>query len=108
MSYFVTDSGKPSLILAIFFMLHLSNGMIMIDDVPAPRLLLNLGRCYVNAIAEDPYIHSSIIRVILDPEATLKSDLLLSVLPEIHVWHLLQAHGGLDGTMDHISLSRGQ
>ncbi|KAH8821942.1 ABC transporter-like protein [Xylogone sp. PMI_703] len=103
-----SGSGKSSLVLALFRMIEISKGSIVIDGLDISTLPRQEVRARINAIPQDPYFPPGTIRSNLDPWGTQSDDDLVNALQKVELWKLIQERGGLDTEMDVNTLSHGQ
>ena len=103
-----SGSGKSSLILTLFRMLDLQAGSITIDGINIANLQRGELRSRLNAIPQDPYFLSGIIRLNLDPYETASDAAMITALEKVQLWETVQAYGGLAGEMSPTMLSHGQ
>ncbi|KAG8430106.1 hypothetical protein GDO86_018474 [Hymenochirus boettgeri] len=91
-----TGSGKSSLFLALFRMMELKEGSILIDHVPSWQLSLELLRSRLAIIPQDAFLFSGSVRVNLDPLAHHSDTEMLDVLEQCHLHEVVRRIGGLD------------
>jgi ATP-binding cassette, subfamily C (CFTR/MRP), member 1 len=103
-----SNSGKSSLMLALFRMLDLNHGSIVIDGEDIAKLERQDTRIRINAIPQEPYFLSGTVRMNIDPYQTSTDDLISRALEKVSLWTLLKGKGGLDAQMDKDLLSHGQ
>ncbi|KAI2659397.1 ATP-binding cassette sub-family C member 10 [Labeo rohita] len=91
-----TGSGKSSLFLALFRMVELNQGQILLDGLAI--------------IPQDPFLFSSSVRENLDPHGRHPDFRLLDALEQCHLGDVVQRIGGLDSEVGERgkSLSVGQ
>lgn len=103
-----SGSGKSSLVLALFRMIEISGGSILIDSVDISVLPRQEVRARLNAIPQDPYFLYGTIRSNLDPWDSQTSERLVEALQKVELWNMIAERGGLDADMDVDILSHGQ
>ncbi|XP_068088676.1 ATP-binding cassette sub-family C member 10-like isoform X2 [Hyperolius riggenbachi] len=91
-----TGSGKSSLFLALFRMVELNSGLILIDDIPTQELSLEVLRSRLAIIPQDAFLFSGSVRENLDPLSHHLDTDLLDVLSQCHLLDLVERIGGLD------------
>ncbi|KAM8947275.1 ATP-binding cassette sub-family C member 10 [Pelodytes ibericus] len=91
-----TGSGKSTLFLALFRMMELNDGLILIDNVSTRELSLELLRSRLAIIPQDAFLFSGSVRHNLDPLSHHTEAELLDVLEQCHLSGLVGRIGGLD------------
>ncbi|XP_075066890.1 ATP-binding cassette sub-family C member 9 isoform X1 [Mixophyes fleayi] len=92
-----TGSGKSSLSLALFRMVDILDGKIVIDGIDISKLPLHTLRSRLSIILQDPVLFSGSIRLNLDPECTCTDDRLWEALEIAQLKNLVKSlPGGLD------------
>jgi ABC-type multidrug transport system fused ATPase/permease subunit len=104
----ISFSGKSSLMLALFRMLELNSGTILVDGVDISTVPRNDIRSPLNAISQDPYFVAGSIRLNLDPYSTSTDAIIISALHKVQLLNTITSNGGLDTELDPYSLSHGQ
>ena len=109
-----SGSGKSSLLASLFHLLEYRDGAINIDGHNLAFIPRDILRQRLNVIPQDPYwISTKSVRFNMDPWCDLTSSLqedarFIEALIKCQVWHIIEAKGGLDATMDQEFLSHGQ
>ncbi|XP_034043776.1 multidrug resistance-associated protein 7 [Thalassophryne amazonica] len=91
-----TGSGKSTLFLALFRMVELSQGQILLDQLDISTVALDQLRSRLAIIPQDPFLFSGTIRENLDPCGKHPDQNLLEVLDQCHLSTVVQRMGGLD------------
>uniref|UniRef100_A0A8B9J7H5 ATP-binding cassette, sub-family C (CFTR/MRP), member 10 n=1 Tax=Astyanax mexicanus TaxID=7994 RepID=A0A8B9J7H5_ASTMX len=105
-----TGSGKSSLFLALFRMVELNQGQILLDGKDIGQVGLSQLRSKLAIIPQDPFLFSSSVRENLDPSGHYIDQRLLDALEQCHLTDVVQRIGGLDAEVGERgkSLSVGQ
>ncbi|NXD91713.1 MRP7 protein, partial [Chaetorhynchus papuensis] len=105
-----TGSGKSTLFLALFRMVELKSGQILLDGVDSQLVGLEELRSGLAIIPQDPFLFSGSIRENLDPQGKRTDAELCEVLEQCHLWDAVTQMGGLDSELGEKgkSLSVGQ
>ncbi|NXB15069.1 MRP7 protein, partial [Rhagologus leucostigma] len=105
-----TGSGKSTLFLALFRMVELKSGQILLDGVDSQLVGLEELRSRLAIIPQDPFLFSGSIRENLDPQGKRTDAELREVLEQCHLWNAVTQMGGLDSELGERgkSLSVGQ
>uniref|UniRef100_A0A673J0G8 Multidrug resistance-associated protein 7-like n=1 Tax=Sinocyclocheilus rhinocerous TaxID=307959 RepID=A0A673J0G8_9TELE len=105
-----TGSGKSSLFLALFRMVELNQGQILLDGVDISSVRLSNLRSKLAIIPQDPFLFSSSVRENLDPHGLHPDFSLLDAIEQCHLGDVVQRIGGLDSEVGERgkSLSVGQ
>ncbi|XP_048452696.1 ATP-binding cassette sub-family C member 10-like [Rhincodon typus] len=94
-----TGSGKSTLFLALFRMVELNEGQILIDNIDIKTASLLDIRSKLAVIPQDPFLFSGTVRENLDPLSHHPDRELQSVLKECHLLDVIQRMGGLDAEL---------
>ncbi|XP_067399217.1 ATP-binding cassette sub-family C member 10 isoform X2 [Emydura macquarii macquarii] len=91
-----TGSGKSTIFLALFRMLELRGGRILLDNVDTRSVGLESLRSKLAIIPQDPFLFSGTIRENLDPQGQHTDADLYQVLDQCHLQEVITQMGGLD------------
>ncbi|XP_034455993.1 multidrug resistance-associated protein 7 [Hippoglossus hippoglossus] len=91
-----TGSGKSTLFLALFRMVELDRGQILLDGLDISTLGLGQLRSRLAIIPQDPFLFSGTVRENLDPCGRHSDQQLLDVLDQCHLSSVVERMGGLD------------
>ncbi|XP_077138016.1 ATP-binding cassette sub-family C member 10 isoform X1 [Ranitomeya variabilis] len=91
-----TGSGKSTLFLALFRMMEMNSGSILIDDVSIQELSLDVLRSRLAIIPQDAFLLTGSVRQNLDPLSYHTDAELLDVLEQCHLTEQVSRMGGLD------------
>ncbi|XP_022623376.1 multidrug resistance-associated protein 7 isoform X2 [Seriola dumerili] len=91
-----TGSGKSTLFLALFRMVELNQGQILLDGLDISTVGLGQLRSRLAIIPQDPFLFSGTIRENLDPCSRHPDQQLLDVLDQCHLSAVVNRMGGLD------------
>uniref|UniRef100_A0A4W6DWB2 ATP-binding cassette, sub-family C (CFTR/MRP), member 10 n=1 Tax=Lates calcarifer TaxID=8187 RepID=A0A4W6DWB2_LATCA len=91
-----TGSGKSTLFLALFRMVELKQGQILLDGLDISSVGLGQLRSRLAIIPQDPFLFSGTIRENLDPCGRHQDWQLLDVLDQCHLSAVVDRMGGLD------------
>ncbi|NWT31822.1 MRP7 protein, partial [Cardinalis cardinalis] len=105
-----TGSGKSSLFLALFRMVEMKSGQILLDGIDSQLVGLEELRSRLAIIPQDPFLFSGSIRENLDPQGKRTDAELHEVLEQCCLWDAVTQMGGLDSELGERgrSLSVGQ
>uniref|UniRef100_A0A8C0J445 ATP-binding cassette sub-family C member 10 n=1 Tax=Chelonoidis abingdonii TaxID=106734 RepID=A0A8C0J445_CHEAB len=91
-----TGSGKSTIFLALFRMVELREGRILLDNVDSRSVGLESLRSKLAIIPQDPFLFSGTIRENLDPLGRHTDSDLYQVLEQCHLQAVITQMGGLD------------
>ncbi|XP_072319130.1 ATP-binding cassette sub-family C member 10 [Eucyclogobius newberryi] len=91
-----TGSGKSSLFLALFRMVELTQGQILLDGLDISTVGLHQLRSRLAIIPQDPFLFSGSVRQNLDPCDRHSEQQLQDVLEQCHLSATVHRIGGLD------------
>ncbi|GKT40555.1 ABC transporter gloK [Colletotrichum spaethianum] len=110
-----TGSGKSSLTLALFKLLHLDSGSIVIDGIDINQVPHNILRQRLIAIPQEPLLLPGTLRTnlfpyddVLSSEDIPSDDSLVDALNKVSLWSTISLHGGLSTDISNLPLSKGQ
>ncbi|XP_037327748.2 ATP-binding cassette sub-family C member 10 [Pungitius pungitius] len=91
-----TGSGKSTLFLALFRMVELNRGQILLDGLDISAVGLAQLRSRLAIIPQDPFLFSGTVRENLDPCGRHPDRRLLEVVDQCHLGPVVLRMGGLD------------
>uniref|UniRef100_A0A672GU87 ATP-binding cassette, sub-family C (CFTR/MRP), member 10 n=1 Tax=Salarias fasciatus TaxID=181472 RepID=A0A672GU87_SALFA len=91
-----TGSGKSTMFLALFRMVELNRGQILLDQLDISTVGLDQLRSRLAIIPQDPFLFSGTVRENLDPCGLQADRRLLEVLDQCHLSSAVSRMGGLD------------
>ncbi|XP_054833078.1 ATP-binding cassette sub-family C member 10 isoform X2 [Eublepharis macularius] len=91
-----TGSGKSTLFLALFRMVELKGGRILLDNINHHVVSLKKLRSRMAIIPQDPFLFSGTIRENLDPQGQHTDTDLYQVLEQCYLREVITEMGGLD------------
>ncbi|NXU18762.1 MRP7 protein, partial [Pardalotus punctatus] len=94
-----TGSGKSTLFLALFRMVELKSGRILLDGVDSQLVGLEVLRSRLAIIPQDPFLFSGSVRENLDPQGKQTDAELHEVLEQCHLRDAVTQMGGLDSEL---------
>ncbi|VUC23751.1 unnamed protein product [Clonostachys rosea] len=103
-----TGSGKTSLTLALFRMIEIQKGSIMVDGLDIASIEPNALRSGLNGISQEPYFMPGTVRFNADPRGTSSDEEIMRALTLVHLGQVVQTKGGLDAEMEDRLFSQGE
>lgn len=104
-----TGAGKTSITNALFRLIEICSGEILIDNINIQSIPLNILRSKLSIIPQDPIIFKRSVRNNLDPWLKTKDDKLLQVLEQVKLKEkILSFKDGLEEIIDDEKLSTGE
>ena len=102
-----TGSGKSSLLLALYRMIPLTEGRVVIDGVDVATIGLDALRSILAVIPQDPVLFSSTVRFNLDPWERFSDDELWEVLDSVQILQPPSQLRGKIGSLEDRMAERG-
>ena len=103
-----TGSGKSSLTMAIFRMIELQSGSIVIDDIDISTIPRKEIRSRIIGLPQDVFLLTGSVRLNIDPYKNSTDNAIITALKDVNLWRAIEGKGGLDADIDGINLSHGQ
>jgi ATP-binding cassette subfamily C (CFTR/MRP) protein 1 len=103
-----TGSGKTSLMLALFKMINISSGSIIIDGVDIADVPPNRLRSSLNAIPQEPYFFNGTVRENADPTNNKSDYEILQAFKSVYMDQAIENNGVLDSEMQSDKFSHGE
>ncbi len=104
-----TGSGKSSLIMAIFRMIELQSGSIIIDGVDISTIPRREVRSRIIGLPQDVFLLNGTVRLNVDPYKRSTDKAIITALLDVRLWQAIKgAKGGLDANIETLNLSHGQ
>ncbi|TVY32940.1 ABC transporter [Lachnellula subtilissima] len=103
-----SGSGKSSLILALFRMIELHQGTILIDGIDVTKVPRETTRSRLNAIPQETFFLRGTFRENLDPSGIAEEASLVQALKRVNLESIIPITGSIDSDMDSEVLSHGQ
>lgn len=93
--------------LALFQVLPLSSGQILIDGIDISTLSQDVVQQSLIGVPQQSFITPASVRYNIDPSGKTLDEHLLQVLSKVGLRALIEERGGLDALLDQLSLSQG-
>ena len=103
-----TGAGKSTLFLALFKLVDLERGSIIIDDINITEISNKSLRKSLTIIPQQPLIFSGTLRDTLDPFSDHSDEELNAALCQVEMVHFLNSEDGLDSEIALGTLSTGE
>ncbi|KAJ6102982.1 hypothetical protein N7486_005409 [Penicillium sp. IBT 16267x] len=103
-----TGSGKTSMIMSIFRMIELTNGLITVDGEDISRLPRREIRARINGVSQDSLLFKGSVRLNVDPTSSCTDKDITCALKTVQLLPAIEEKGDLDTDIDEIHLSHGQ
>lgn len=104
-----TGSGKTSLLMALFGLVDLQGGSILVDGVDLATVPRHQVRSRISGVPQQPFLLKGSVRLNADPMGAAASDeAILHALECAQLSRLVHDQGGLDADIDTLNLSSGQ
>ncbi|CAK0732404.1 hypothetical protein CVIRNUC_000127 [Coccomyxa viridis] len=94
-----TGSGKSSLLLALYRLINIAKGSILLDGVDLLAMSLLSVRGKLAIIPQVPVLFTGTLRFNLDPTGKVDDSRIWSVLESVHLGMAARNLGGLDGPL---------
>lgn len=91
-----TGAGKSSLIAALFRLVEISNGCILIDSIDISNMSLHSLRRRLAVIPQDPFLFAGSVRDNIDPLKEYSDHEVYDVLNRCHIVDVVRRMGGLN------------
>lgn len=96
------------MIMSIFRMIELTNGIITVDGEDISRLPRREIRSRINGVSQDSLLFKGSVRLNADPTGVCSDQDILAALKTVHLLPAIQEKGDLNTDIDEIHLSHGQ
>jgi ABC-type multidrug transport system fused ATPase/permease subunit len=103
-----SGSGKTSLLMAMFQMLEIQSGHVIIDGQDVNRIEQSVIHSAINVISQEPLFLPGTLRFNLDPHQRVFDKSLIAALEKVGLWSQISAKGGLDMAFSDSDWSVGQ
>jgi len=94
--------------MAIFRMLEISSGSIVIDGLDISTVPREEVRSRLIGVPQDSFILSGTVRLNVDPRKLVPDTDIIDALKSVQLWDNVKGNGGLDTDIDKLHLSHGQ
>ena len=103
-----TGSGKSSLIMALFGLIDVVGGSIIVDDVDLASISQAEARSRIIGLPQDGALLLGSVRLNVDPYKQATDEDIIGALEEVKLWGKVKESGGLDIDIERVNLSHGQ
>ncbi|PHH65591.1 hypothetical protein CDD81_2026 [Ophiocordyceps australis] len=103
-----TGSGKSSLALALFKMVQIDQGSIVIDNIDIATVAHDTLRDSIVGVPQDFFTLDGTLRFNIDPRATKSDEEIIQILENARLWTTVESRGGLDLVVSEDTLSFGE
>ncbi len=103
-----TGSGKSSLVMAMFGMIDVVGGYIIVDGLDLSSIPLEEVRSRIIGLPQDVFLLSGSVRLNVDPYKRATDEEIISALDDVRLWDKVKESGGLDGSIEAVNFSHGQ
>ncbi|OAL69956.1 multidrug resistance protein [Trichophyton violaceum] len=103
-----SGSGKSSVISALFRILHISEGNIIIDGLDISAIPQEILYTRLVCVTQTPYLIQGTVRENVDPFGTSSDEQVNQVLKEVTLWDTVVARGGIEVQLSDELFSVGQ
>lgn len=107
-TYFISLSGKSSLVSTLFRILDLDSGSISVDGVDLASLPRQEIRSRMIVVPQDPYLFDGSVRLNVDPSGELPDEAIEGALKKVQLWEAIHESGGLSARVTNDFFSHGQ
>ncbi|GAB1197771.1 hypothetical protein APSETT444_007074 [Aspergillus pseudonomiae] len=104
-----TGSGKSTLVAALFHMIDLSGGQILLDGLDITTISRQRLRASLNGLPQDSFLLNGwTIRENVDFFTSTSDETIVSALKAVHLWDIVEGKDGLDTVVHESTFSHGQ
>ncbi|RBR18642.1 uncharacterized protein FIESC28_05919 [Fusarium coffeatum] len=104
-----TGSGKSSMVSAIFRMVDIHSGRILVDGLDISTIPREEIRRRLIGVPQDAFlIEGGSVRLNADPAGGLSDAAIEGALKSVDLWEIVTKKGGLDALIEELHLSHGQ
>ena len=102
-------SGKSTLVAALFHMIDLSGGQILLDGLDITTISRQRLRASLNGLPQDSFLLNGwTIRENVDFFTSTSDATIVSALKAVHLWDIVEGKDGLDTVVHESTFSHGQ
>ncbi|KAG0729445.1 Multidrug resistance-associated protein 7 [Chionoecetes opilio] len=95
-----TGAGKSSIFVALFRLVELSRGKVLVDEVDVSKLSLKKLRSSLAIVTQEPFLFTGTIRENLDPCGDSVDSQVWQAVEACHLGPLVHSLGGLEGKLE--------